>query len=219
MNSKGARALYEPICSGLEYSWEKREQRVEREKKRSPRFSREEWREHPDGKAPMFQYNHNVHYADLLLSEVPAACRSALDVGCGDGGFARRLADQFSAFVTGIDQDRVMIERARTLVEDRQIRFVEADFLRYAFDEQFDFIAASASLHHMPFEQALLKMAALLLPGGVLAVLGLFREASLTDPCGCRGRDSSQCLLRTPPWASCQWSANQAAGDVFVRDS
>ena len=129
----------------------------------------------------MFQYNHNVHYADLLLRQVPAVCRSALDVGCGDGGFARRLAEQFSAVVTGIDQDRAMIERARMLVGDRQIQFVEADFLRYAFDEQFDFIAASASLHHMPFEQALLKMAALLRPGGVLAVLGLFREASLTD--------------------------------------
>ena len=129
----------------------------------------------------MFQYNHNVHYADLLLSQVPAACRSALDVGCGDGGFARRLADRFSAVVTGIDQDRAMIERARTLAGDRLIRFVEADFLQYAFDEPFDFIAASASLHHMPCEQALLKMAALLRPGGVLAVLGLFREVSFTD--------------------------------------
>jgi len=83
--------------------------------------------------------------------------------------------------MTGIDQDRAMIERARTLVGDRQIRFVEADFLRYAFDEQFDFIAASASLHHMPFEQALLKMAALLRPGGVLPVLALFREPTPTD--------------------------------------
>lgn len=61
------------------------------------------------------------------------------------------------------------------------MRFVEAGFLQYTFDEQFDFITASASLHHMPFEQALVKMAALLQPGGVLAVLGLFREASLTD--------------------------------------
>ena len=129
----------------------------------------------------MFQYNHNVHYADLLLSQVPAVCRSALDVGCGDGGFARGLADRSSAVVTGIDQDRAMIERARTLAGDRLIRFVEADFLQYAFDEPFDFIAAPASLHQMPFEQALLKMAALLRPGGVLAMLGLFREASLTD--------------------------------------
>ncbi len=129
----------------------------------------------------MFQYNHNVHYADLLLGQVPAVCRSALDVGCGDGGFARQLEDRFSAVVTGIDQNRAMIERARTLAGDRLIRFVEADFLQYAFDEPFDFIAASASLHHMPFEQALLKMAALLRPGCVLAVLGLFREASFTD--------------------------------------
>jgi SAM-dependent methyltransferase len=129
----------------------------------------------------MFQYNHNEHYADLLLRQAPAACRSALDVGCGGGSLARRLADRFSASVTGIDQDRAMIEQARKLAGDRAIRFVEADFLQYAFHEQFDFIAASASLHHMPFEQALVKMAELLQPGGVLAVLGLFREGSLTD--------------------------------------
>src|SRR6266699_4866097 len=113
----------------------------------------------------------------------PGSCWLPISVrrGSGDGGFARRLADRFSAVVTGIDQNRAMIERARTLTGDRLIRFVEADFLQYAFDEPFDFIAASASLHHMPFEQALLKMAALLRPGGVLAVLGLFREASFTD--------------------------------------
>ena len=33
----------------------------------------------------------------------------------------------------------------------------------------------------MPFEQALEKMVALLRPGGVLAVLGCFREASIID--------------------------------------
>src|SRR5258708_18763143 len=33
----------------------------------------------------------------------------------------------------------------------------------------------------MPFDQSLEKMVSLLRPGGVLAVLGLFREASLTD--------------------------------------
>jgi SAM-dependent methyltransferase len=132
-------------------------------------------------KSNMFQYNHNKHYADLLLPQVPSDCRSALDVGCGDGSFARLLADRFSTAVTGIDLERAMIEQARTLAEARSIRFVAADFLQYAFDERFDFIAASASLHHMPFEQALVKMAALLHPGGVLAVLGLFREVGLAD--------------------------------------
>jgi len=129
----------------------------------------------------MFQYNHNEHYTDLLLRQVPSGCRNALDVGCGEGDLTRRLADQFSSAVTGIDKDRAMIERARAEALDRSIRFVEADFMRYSFDEQFDFISAAASLHHMPFEQALEKMASLLRPGGVLAVLGLFRETSLTD--------------------------------------
>src|SRR5439155_16882770 len=108
-----------------------------------------EWRT-SGRKSAMFQYNHNKHYTDLLLRQVPSGCRNALDVGCGDGGFARHLADQFSVPVTGIDRDRAMIERARAEAGDRLIRFAEADFLRYPFDEQFDFITATASLHHMP---------------------------------------------------------------------
>jgi SAM-dependent methyltransferase len=109
----------------------------------------------------MLQYNHNKHYIDLLLRQIPAGCRSALDVGCGDGGLARRLSARLNTAVTGIDRDRAMIEQARSLAGDRLIRFIEADFIPYNFDEQFDFIVASASLHHMPFEQALAKMASL----------------------------------------------------------
>jgi trans-aconitate methyltransferase len=106
-------------------------------------------------KSVMFQYNHNEHSTDLLLRQLPSGCRNALDVGCGDGSLARRLADRFSVAVTGIDSNRAMIERARAAAVDLSIQFVEADFMRYHFDEQFDFIGASASLHHMPFDQAL----------------------------------------------------------------
>lgn len=31
----------------------------------------------------MFRYNHNKHYTDLLLRQVPPGCQNALDVGCG----------------------------------------------------------------------------------------------------------------------------------------
>ena len=74
-----------------------------------------------------------------------------------------------------------MIKRAKAATSNPSLQFVEADFMQYHFDDQFDFISASASLHHMPFDQSLEKMVSLLRPGGVLAVLGLFREASLTD--------------------------------------
>ena len=129
----------------------------------------------------MFQYNHNQHSTALLLRQVPPSCQNVLDVGCGDGGLARRLSDRFGVTVTGIDLDHEMITRAQASTSNPSIQFVETDFMRSHFDDQFDFIVASASLHHMPFDQALEKMASLLRPGGVLAVLGLFREASLTD--------------------------------------
>jgi ubiquinone/menaquinone biosynthesis C-methylase UbiE len=132
-------------------------------------------------KLTMFQYNHNEHYADLLLRQVPSDCQNALDIGCGDGGFAQHLADRFGIAVTGIDQNRAMIERAQVTTSNPSIQFVEADFMQYDFDDRFDLITATASLHHMPFEPALEKMASLLRPGGVLAVLGVFREASVAD--------------------------------------
>lgn len=129
----------------------------------------------------MFHYNHNQHYTDLLLRQVPSGCRNALDVGCGDGSFAQRLADRFGIAVTGIDRDQAMIEQTQTTMSNPLLRFVQADFLQHHFEEQFDFISASASLHHMPLDRSLEKMVSLLRPGGVLAVLGVFREAGLTD--------------------------------------
>lgn len=129
----------------------------------------------------MFRYNHNEHYADLLLRLIPPHCRNALDIGCGDGRFARRLADRAGIAVTGIDPQHAMIERAQAATRNPEIQFVEADFMQYDTHERFDLITATASLHHMPFEPALARMVALLRPGGILAVLGVFREAGVGD--------------------------------------
>ncbi len=45
--------------------------------------------------------------------------------------------------------------------------------------ERYDFVAMVATLHHLPFPEALTRAATLLNPGGVLAVLGLDRPPSL----------------------------------------
>jgi 2-polyprenyl-3-methyl-5-hydroxy-6-metoxy-1,4-benzoquinol methylase len=50
-------------------------------------------------------WNHNVHYQPVILNAVRAGCRTALDVGCGDGLLAGRLTER-CAEVTGIDRDR-----------------------------------------------------------------------------------------------------------------
>lgn len=49
-------------------------------------------------------WNHNVHYSPVILNAVPPGCRAALDVGCGDGMLACRLAGLCET-VTGIDRD------------------------------------------------------------------------------------------------------------------
>ena len=50
-------------------------------------------------------WNHNVHYQPVIFQAVPAGCGAALEVGCGDGMLARRLAGR-CAEVTAIDRER-----------------------------------------------------------------------------------------------------------------
>lgn len=130
-------------------------------------------------------WNHNVHYQPVILRAVPPRCGRALDVGCGDGMLACRLAERCTE-VTGIDRDDRMIalarERARTQPHPGHLSFVAADFLAYPLAEaSFDFACANTSLHHMDFAAALTAMARVLRPGGHLAVIGLARDGSLAD--------------------------------------
>ncbi len=125
-------------------------------------------------------WNQNVHYQPVILRAVPADCGRALEVGCGDGLLARRLAER-CAQVTAIDRDARMITLARARAAER-VRFVEADFLAHPMTEaSFDFACANTSLHHMDFEAALTAMARVLRPGGQLAVVGIAANGSAAD--------------------------------------
>ena len=129
-------------------------------------------------------WNHNVHYQPVILRAVPAGCGAALEVGCGDGLLASRLAERCAA-VTAIDRDPRMIALARSAppaTGPGQVAFVEADFLAHPLaTESFDFACANTSLHHMDFAAALTAMARALRPGGRLAVIGLAAHGSFGD--------------------------------------
>jgi SAM-dependent methyltransferase len=146
-------------------------------------------------------WNHNIHYQPVILREVPPRCGSALDVGCGDGMLAFRLAERCTQ-VTGIDRDDRMIALARERAQARaqaqeeqaqaqdagagersgHVTFVAADFLAYPLAEaSYDFVCTNTSLHHMDFAAALAAMIRALRPGGRLAVIGLASDGSLTD--------------------------------------
>lgn len=127
------------------------------------------------------RWNHNIHYHPLLLRAVPAGARRALDVGCGDGLFALRLAERVW-WVEGIDESAEAIDAAkRNAGASPGVRFTVGDFMDARLEAPYDYVAAIASLHHMPFEDALRKMTQLVRPGGVLAILGLFQEQTRFD--------------------------------------
>lgn len=127
---------------------------------------------------------HNAVYHGLLLRQLPGGCRRALDVGCGTGAFARRLA-RYGVEVDAVDPSADVLARARDLSAQiwapGTIRWRRADATTLDLPaDHYDFISCVASLHHMPFSTVTALRAALA-PDGVLVILGLYREASVPD--------------------------------------
>jgi SAM-dependent methyltransferase len=120
------------------------------------------------------EWDHNCYYQRLLLRRLPRSCRSVLDVGCGAGAFASRLADHAER-VDAIDRSAAMIRQASGRVPGN-VRLVEADVLTDPLPEDwYDAIVSVTALHHMPLSEALPRLGAALRPGGVLAVVALPR--------------------------------------------
>jgi SAM-dependent methyltransferase len=127
-------------------------------------------------------WNHNNHYHGFLLRQLPQRIERALDVGCGMGGFARLLALRAQQ-VTGIDLSPEMLHTARNHSTaytniDYQIGDVMALDLPTA---HYDCIASIATLHHLPYAEALRKLRDSLKPGGVLLVLDLYQPVTLLE--------------------------------------
>ncbi|MGW2221325.1 class I SAM-dependent methyltransferase [Nonomuraea sp. NPDC001684] len=124
-------------------------------------------------------FDHNDHYHPAMARLVPEGARTALDVGCGTGRFARRLAG-LGIEVDAVDPAPEVIEAASSAPVSG-VRFLCADVTRMELPAgRYDYISCLASLHHMPFETVAAFRDALA-PGGVLAVLGCYAERTAAD--------------------------------------
>ncbi|KAJ0161994.1 Sterol 24-C-methyltransferase erg-4 [Colletotrichum tanaceti] len=99
-----------------------------------------------------------------------------LDVGCGVGGPAREIAKFTGAYVTGLNINEYQVDRASryALKEkmDKQVQFVQADFMNIPFDDNtFDAVyAIEATVHAPSLEAVYSEIFRVLKPGGVFGV-------------------------------------------------
>lgn len=128
----------------------------------------------------MLDWDHNAYYHRLLLDQLPQDCDRVLDVGCGAGSFATRLAHRVE-HVDAVDRSAPMIELARQCTP-ANVNCILADVLTDSLPgDAYDAIVSISALHHMPLQDALLRFASLLRPGGILAVVALQRKDLLRE--------------------------------------
>ena len=108
----------------------------------------------------------------MLPRALARAPKKALDVGCGEGRFCRRLK-QHRVDVTGVDPTPGLIQAARA--RDANGSYVEATAERLPFgDNAFDLVVSYLSLIDIPnIEAAIPEMARVLAPGGALLIANL----------------------------------------------
>lgn len=136
-----------------------------------------------------------------------------LDLGCGNGQLALRLAaDDFQGSYIGTDFSPNLLERARRLVpEDFPAVFRELDLTREDWGQslppgQFDYIFAFATLHHIPghnLRESILRQIHLRLKAGGVFALSNWQFLN-----------SERLRRRIQPWEA----INLSAGDVDAGD-
>jgi ubiquinone/menaquinone biosynthesis C-methylase UbiE len=95
--------------------------------------------------------------------------QSYLEVGCGNGGVCRYIAENYPLNVTGVDVDLKQIQVAQENSQGvRNIRFMTADATHLPFpDKEFDIVLSFGTTHHISnWLGALREMRRVLKSGG-----------------------------------------------------
>ena len=92
-------------------------------------------------------WNANIHYDGRLDACVPASATSVLDVGCGDGFLAARLARRVP-LVVAIDADAPVLDRALARFPAARVTWCHGDVLTHRLGRaSFDAVVSNATLH------------------------------------------------------------------------
>lgn len=127
-------------------------------------------------------WNHNTAYHPWLMTIASRLGGDVLDVGCGDGLLAERLAT-VSRSVTGIEPDPPAAQRARRrLREHDTVEVLDASFEDFDPNgRRYDLITFVATLHHLELRTALSRARDMLTPSGEIAIVGLSANRTAWD--------------------------------------
>ena len=123
--------------------------------------------------------DHAGPYEEWLLANLPARRANVLELGCGVGSLARKLAARFET-VDAVDFSESMIAEARRRTRER-VDYACADLFDWLRDHEqsYDCIVSMATLHHVDLPAALRAMAGALRPGGRMLVIDLEQRDGL----------------------------------------
>lgn len=120
------------------------------------------------------EWNRDAAYHPWIIAAAAEHAGDVLDVGCGDGLLAQRLAD-VSRSVVGIDRDPVAVAQAHKRLH--MVPNADATVSEFGSEwgltpESYDVITMVSVLHELPLVPALQRVAELLKPGGTLLIVG-----------------------------------------------
>lgn len=121
-------------------------------------------------------YDHRPAYPQPILDQLASLpgvdTGTILDIGCGTGELARRLAP-VAEHVYGMDVSRPMLERARTLPGGNaaNLEWIEGRIEEMPLLGHHALIAAGDSLHWMDWDIVLPRLGRILVDNGVLALV------------------------------------------------
>lgn len=127
----------------------------------------------PDYNNKRKSYSNHTH--SILLWQLDQSTlypTSILEIGSGTGLLAHHIASRYhESSYSGVELSQSMIDQSVTIWLPSNFQFVQWDFLKYTFDQQFYLVISSSVIHFMNTKQAIQNIHNLLLPWGTAIIL------------------------------------------------
>ena len=122
------------------------------------------------------KWNHKIHYYKYLSRLIPDNCEKILDIGCGNGEFARLISGKAKKIVC-IDISPEMISIAKS--ESKNYSNLEFEAINVFHKNippgSFDCVVSIATFHHYLLEDVLMRSMEWLKKDGILLVFDIYK--------------------------------------------